>query len=303
MCQESSPDCINTPGSYICTCLTGFDNSTGACRGKASPKSSDNGRKPIEVVPHQPSVQLIQPTLVGADGRPIRLIPQTTGGTAGGTTSGRHLITNEVQTDAVVSRRPTLTFSPSFAATSRERNETQTIANRTIVTRPTTTSTTSTTSTTTNSVTPVQIESVSKDCALPCGPNAHCKLGETGTSCICDTGFNGDGITCVDTNECFMENSCKGNARCQNTLGSYTCLCGDGFKVEGSQCVDIDECEEGLVTCPGGNTSQCVNTHGGYECRCRQGYNGNPSSLLGCIGKSNCFLKKFQNGRQFLIRI
>lgn len=34
LCTTSQPDCINTPGAYICTCLTGFDNSTQICHGK-----------------------------------------------------------------------------------------------------------------------------------------------------------------------------------------------------------------------------------------------------------------------------
>jgi len=48
------------------------------------------------------------------------------------------------------------------------------------------------------------------------------------SSCKCPAGFVGDGLTCVDVDEC--QTSCKGeHMRCANTFGSFTCTCDSGF--------------------------------------------------------------------------
>lgn len=48
--------------------------------------------------------------------------------------------------------------------------------------------------------------------------------------------------------------------------------------------LDVDECNDGLVDCPGGNSTICVNTIGGYECHCRSGFTGGPNTSHGCTG-------------------
>lgn len=46
--------------------------------------------------------------------------------------------------------------------------------------------------------------------------------------CKCPKGFQGDGHSCVEVNEC--DTKCKGaNSKCTNTYGSYNCTCADGF--------------------------------------------------------------------------
>ena len=71
--------------------------------------------------------------------------------------------------------------------------------------------------------------------------------------CKCNSGYDGDGITCSDVNECLvrdltqalevfdkLDNSfkslknpqktkCNNKATCTNTVGSYTCACTEGF--------------------------------------------------------------------------
>ena len=66
-----------------------------------------------------------------------------------------------------------------------------------------------------------------------------------GYSCICESGFEFDGTTCTDKNECMEQNVCE-NGVCINLDGSYECKCHPGYKItmEGS-CIDIDECLEG----------------------------------------------------------
>ena len=49
-------------------------------------------------------------------------------------------------------------------------------------------------------------------------------------NCSCDNGFqlDSDGLTCIDINECSLNNGeCDG--RCENTEGSYICLCPSGY--------------------------------------------------------------------------
>ena len=41
--------------------------------------------------------------------------------------------------------------------------------------------------------------------------------------------------TYVDTNEC-LSNPCSVNANCKNTFGSFTCTCKDGFNGTGIIC-------------------------------------------------------------------
>ena len=61
-----------------------------------------------------------------------------------------------------------------------------------------------------------------------CAENATCKnvttVGRNAFSCVCKSGYTGDGYNCEDTNECdLFDHLCK-NETCINTVGSYECL-------------------------------------------------------------------------------
>ena len=57
------------------------------------------------------------------------------------------------------------------------------------------------------------------DCeGLSCGANAHCEDTGGGPECVCDDGYEGDGTTCTDIDECALGTQrCDENATCSFT--------------------------------------------------------------------------------------
>ncbi|KAF4524544.1 hypothetical protein B566_EDAN002818 [Ephemera danica] len=111
-----------------------------------------------------------------------------------------------------------------------------------------------------------------------CHANATCLNLQTTYSCRCIVGFQGDGHTCTDVDECREEGGptghhCRSNTRCRNTPGSYTCECLPGFlRVDRFNCAEHDECRSGEHECD--PHAQCLNTQGSYHCHCMPGYHG-----------------------------
>ncbi|XP_069476266.1 mucin-4-like [Ambystoma mexicanum] len=122
------------------------------------------------------------------------------------------------------------------------------------------------------------------ECSLgsSCSSRATCTNTVGSYKCTCNSGFNGDGFSCVDVNECNSTTLCSSYATCTNTAGSYTCACNPGYQGNGTSCDDEDECSRPNLC---SQTAVCTNTQGSYMCSCKPGFQGDGFS---CVDVNEC---------------
>ncbi|XP_078487779.1 uncharacterized protein LOC100182773 [Ciona intestinalis] len=105
-----------------------------------------------------------------------------------------------------------------------------------------------------------------------CDANAACINQPGSFECYCNKGYIGNGLTCVDVNECSYNNGgCQ--FLCENKPGGVECSCPLGYLKEknGKSCRDVNECARSeLHTCRG--TALCRNFVPGFTCYCPEGY-------------------------------
>jgi hypothetical protein len=121
-----------------------------------------------------------------------------------------------------------------------------------------------------------------------CNENATCIDTVDGFDCVCDSGYEGNGVNCTEIDECSEgTDNCDANAACINVPGSFDCVCNNGFAGDGVTCVDENEClgEGSGHDCDVNAT--CSNTVGGYLCECNAGWIGTGQA---CIDRNECAL-------------
>ncbi|CAL8367216.1 unnamed protein product [Gadus morhua 'NCC'] len=116
-----------------------------------------------------------------------------------------------------------------------------------------------------------------------CDTNAVCRPGQgTHFNCECAVGFDGDGRSCRDVDECrTIPNICDQNAICNNQPGTFRCECHEGyqFATDGHSCLEVsrptNHCDEGTHDCDVPERAQCSYTGGSaFICSCLPGYIG-----------------------------
>ncbi|XP_061188930.1 uncharacterized protein LOC133197100 [Saccostrea echinata] len=118
-----------------------------------------------------------------------------------------------------------------------------------------------------------------QDCANQCTcdiTNSRSCDKQNGT-CYCNDGWTG--VNCTeDIRECDNnQNICGANANCSEIPGSYVCNCNPGFKKDASGvCEDVNECVIGTDNCDA--HANCTNSIGSFSCACNTGFSGNGSS-------------------------
>ena len=119
-----------------------------------------------------------------------------------------------------------------------------------------------------------------------CHPLVTCGNTSGGYTCgPCPVGYQGDGHSCVDEDECALAtDQCDALVTCSNTPGSYTCgPCPTGYSGDGFHCSDLNECD----VAPCHPLTSCQNAPGSYACSaCPSGYTGD--GYAGCVDIDEC---------------
>uniref|UniRef100_A0A8P4K5U1 Stabilin 2 n=1 Tax=Dicentrarchus labrax TaxID=13489 RepID=A0A8P4K5U1_DICLA len=96
--------------------------------------------------------------------------------------------------------------------------------------------------------------------------------------CVCKPGYQGDGITCVESDPCALpqRGGCSVNAKCIKTgPGSHSCQCLTGWREDGDECQPINNCDgPDRGGCHPNGTCIYIGP-GQSDCMCKSGYKGN----------------------------
>ncbi|XP_077139129.1 latent-transforming growth factor beta-binding protein 1 isoform X2 [Ranitomeya variabilis] len=90
----------------------------------------------------------------------------------------------------------------------------------------------------------------------------------------------------TEVNECIVDPDICGEGFCVNLPVGYLCVCHEGYKRNENQtkCIDINECVEDRRLCSNG---RCENTDGSYLCICSAGYMANERGS-DCVDVNEC---------------
>ncbi|XP_062347248.1 stabilin-2 isoform X1 [Cinclus cinclus] len=111
-----------------------------------------------------------------------------------------------------------------------------------------------------------------------CHEHADCQLSDGTVSCVCQPGYEGDGLSCSKVDPCAVlsPGGCNINAECVQTgPGEHRCVCQAGWTGDGRDCSAINNC---LLP----STAQCHENAtciyigpGQNNCKCKDGFQGN----------------------------
>ncbi|CAK6983628.1 stabilin-2 [Scomber scombrus] len=121
-----------------------------------------------------------------------------------------------------------------------------------------------------------------------CHAHADCDFSQGAARCVCKPGYQGDGITCVESDPCAppLRGGCSVNAKCVRTgPGTRSCQCLTGWKEDGDDCQPINNCQAADGGGCHANASCIYVGPGQSECRCKEGYRG---SGLDCEAVNRC---------------
>ncbi|XP_061085042.1 stabilin-2 [Conger conger] len=111
-----------------------------------------------------------------------------------------------------------------------------------------------------------------------CHAHATCDFNGGAVRCICNAGYQGDGILCMETDPCALpyRGGCNINAKCMKTgPASHICQCLRGWRQDGAGCQAINNClDAGYGGCH--DNATCINIGPGQnDCECKNGFRGN----------------------------
>ncbi|XP_017775713.1 PREDICTED: nidogen-2 [Nicrophorus vespilloides] len=106
-----------------------------------------------------------------------------------------------------------------------------------------------------------------------CHSNAQCIYVENMYKCVCNTGYEGNGIDCSETYQCSQE-SCDEHATCtyNEDYGKSMCVCNEGFSGNGYSCYieTADACTSDY-DCLENEMCRYINESAVMACICRDG--------------------------------
>lgn len=113
----------------------------------------------------------------------------------------------------------------------------------------------------------------------------------------CPHGYEGDGYTCADIDECITipNGGCSPMVACHNTIGSRICgPCPSGYQGDGVTCSWKGSCQINHGGCH--QSAQCVDNLGRSQCICPDGMDGDGIGLHGCyISVGNNYTRSCEN--------